>query len=508
MKKGKVYLTGVGPGDPGLFTLKGKAILEKATCVIFDKLVSSKILDFIPNDCERIYVGKESGMHTLSQDKINELLVEKAKAGNIVVRLKGGDPFVFGRGGEEALFCKDNNVEFEIIPGITSAIAVPAYAGIPVTHRDYASSFAVITGHEKKDQKRNIYRWDYLVNVVDTLVFLMGVSNLQYIVSKLLEFGKSPKTPVAIIHKGTLPEQKSWIGSLDSIVGIAQKENITAPSIIIVGETVDLKNKLNWVENKPLWGKNIIVTRARAQASLLVNKLEILGANVISLPTIRIQKESNLNPLYKAFENIRSYDWIVFTSVNSVAIFFQEFLKKGYDSRNLYNIKIAAIGPATAKSLIDFGLKADLMPEEYIQEKLAEAISNNATKCSKILLPRARGSRKQLVEKLVQEQHSVNEVFLYEAVQDSSSKEILTELLNLESIDYITFTSSSTVHNFMKLINKEFLKKLKNTKFVCIGPITSDTEKSYNLPNPIVAKEYTIDGMVEAITTLKNKETR
>ncbi|NLB88937.1 MAG: uroporphyrinogen-III C-methyltransferase [Syntrophomonadaceae bacterium] len=500
MKKGFVYLVGAGPGDPGLFTIKGKTILEKADVVVYDRLVSNQILNWAPANAELIYVGKASGNHALPQEEINALLVQKAKEGKIVVRLKGGDPFLFGRGGEEALYVREHGIDFEIVPGITSAIAVPAYAGIPVTHRDNTSTLHIVTGHEKPGKQESSINWQQLAQGIGTIVFLMGVENLPYIAESLIANGKNPETPVALIRWGTLPEQEVLMGTLENIVEKVREANFRPPAVIVVGEVVNLRDSLSWVENKPLWGKRIIVTRARAQASGLVEKISELGGLPIEFPTISIEKEDNYTALLNAFKNISNYDWIVFTSVNAVEIFFEEFRKVNMDIRDLRGIKICAIGPTTRESLEKKCIIVDTMPDEYRAEGIIEELKDKIKPGNWVLLPRARGARSVLPEALKQWGAHVNEIYIYKAVAEKRvSKEMFEEIM-AGKVDFITFTSSSTVHNFINIVGLDnALRISKKTKLACIGPITANTAKEAGLSIDIVAKKYTIDGLITAI---------
>ncbi len=499
-KKGFVYLIGAGPGDPGLFTLKGKSILEKAEVVVYDRLVGNEIMSYANPQAELIYVGKISGQHALSQEQINELLVKKAGEGKTVARLKGGDPFLYGRGGEEAQHLREHGFDFEVVPGITSAIAVPAYAGIPVTHRDATSSFAVITGHEKPGKTESSIKWKEIANGIGTLVFLMGVENLPYICENLVKNGKDPQTPVALIRWGTLPEQEVLTGSLDNIVEKVRKASFKPPAVIVVGDVVDLRDELKWVENKALWGKRIVVTRSRAQASKLLEKIRELGGSAIEFPSIIIQKESKLDSLYNAFHNIGSYDWLIFTSVNAVEIFFEELLKKELDIRNLKGIHLCAIGPATRSSLESRGLKVDVVPDEYRAEGIIEELGQRIRPGQWVLLPRARGARGILPDTLRQWGVHVNEVHLYQAeAAKTVSKETLDKII-AGDIDYLTFTSSSTVSNFVKIIGREKIPALnREVKVACIGPITANTAIEYGFTVDIMAREYTINSLLEAI---------
>jgi len=500
LKQGKVYLIGAGPGDPGLFTIKGQRILQKADVIVYDRLAGQALLNMARNDAEKIYVGKISGRHALTQDEINQLLVEKARQGLTVARLKGGDPFLYGRGGEEAQFIRQHGLDFEVVPGVTSAIAVPAYAGIPVTHRDMTSSFAVITGHEKPDKKESSICWEHVAPGIGTLVFLMGVENLPFICSNLIKHGRDPQTPVALIRWGTLPEQEVLTGTLDNIVDLVREHDFKPPAVIVVGEVVNLREELNWVENKPLWGKRIVVTRSRSQASQLVDRIVDLGGEAVEFPAIEIKKEANLSGLHNAFSHLDSYDWVVFTSVNAVDIFFEELISCGYDIRDLKGIKLAAIGPATRDRLVQKGLKVEVMPGEYRAEGVIKALTSVSRPGQWVLLPRARGARSVLPEELRKAGLHVNEVFLYEAVVALSvSPQVLNEIKQ-GNMDYLTFTSSSTVHNFVKIVGRENIARINNkTKVACIGPITADTARQYGFTVDINASEFTIQGLMEAL---------
>ncbi len=499
-KKGFVYLVGAGPGDPGLFTIKGKELLARAQVVVYDRLVSPEILAYAHPEAELIYVGKESSRHTLNQDEINALLVEQAAQGKMVVRLKGGDPFVFGRGGEEALYIRAHGFGFAIVPGITSAVAVPAYAGIPVTHRDATSSFAVITGHEKPGKETSSIKWELISTGIGTLVFLMGVENLEYIVNKLIENGRSPQTPVALIRRGTLADQEVVSGVLADIVAKVKAAALKPPAIIIVGETVALRQELAWQENQPLWGKRILVTRSRTQASVLVEKIKQLGGEAIEFPTIEIAEEKNLEQLYQAFENIENYQWIIFTSVNAVEIFFKQLREQGRDIRSLSGLRICAIGPATSAKLHDLGLLVDVIPDEYQAEGIIEKLQGIITPGQRVLLPRAHGAREILPVSLKEMGAQVDECFLYQAIipQAIKNKNWQEELPG--HLDYITFTSSSTVSNFVEMIGKEQVASFnQQVKVACIGPITAATARDKGFDIDVQASEYTIDGLLNAI---------
>lgn len=499
-RKGFVYLVGAGPGDPGLFTIKGKELLERAEVVIYDRLVSPEIIAWANPQAELIYVGKESSRHTLSQDEINALLAQKAAQGKMVVRLKGGDPFVFGRGGEEALYIREHGIDFAVVPGITSAIAVPAYAGIPVTHRDATSSFAVITGHEKPGKEVSSINWKLISTGIGTLVFLMGVENLESIVQNLMENGRSKETPVALIRRGTMSDQEVVSGRLDDIVVRVQEAGLKPPAIIIVGETVELRRELSWFETGSLWGKRILVTRSRHQASVLVKKIRELGGTAIEFPTIEIAEEKDLQQLYQAFDKIESYHFILFTSVNAVDIFFRELSKRNHDIRSLAGIKIGAIGPATASRLKKFGLLAELVPQEYLAEGLIKELQTMIKPGQKVLLPRARGARDILPLQLGEMGATVEEICLYQAIVPHSLNPMAIAAMLEQSFDYITFTSSSTVTNFVDIIGSQQAEDFsRRVKVACIGPITAEKAREKGLQVDIVASEYTIDGLLQSI---------
>lgn len=499
-KKGFVYLVGAGPGDPGLFTIKGAQVLKKAEVVVYDRLVSDKILAMANPDAEFIYVGKAASQHAMPQEKINELLVQKAAEGKIVVRLKGGDPFLFGRGGEEALYIKEHGFDYEVVPGITSAIAVPAYAGIPVTHRDATSTLAIITGHEKPGKEESSIKWEQIATGAGTLVFLMGVENLGFICQNLMANGRSPDTPVALVRWGTLPDQEVLTGSLSDIAEKAKQNDFKPPAVIVVGEVVNLRDKLKWVENKPLWGKKVVVTRARAQSSLLAEKIYELGGEAIEFPTISIKPLSDMRILHNALYNIRHYNWIIFTSVNAVELFWAEMKKLNLDIRDLQGINICAIGPATRDKLAERGLKVDAVPDEYRAEGILSTLKPRIKEGDWVLLPRAKGARSLLPETLREWGAHVNEVYLYEAAPVSTVSDETREKIVNGKVDYITFTSSSTVSNFVKIVGRENIALInKKARIACIGPITAETAEKEGFKVHLIAREYTIDGLVNAI---------
>jgi uroporphyrinogen III methyltransferase / synthase len=507
MKDCIVYLIGAGPGDPELITLKGIRCLEESDVVIYDNLANSKLLEYCKGSAEIVYMGKRKGAHSFNQDEINEYIVKRAKEGLIVSRLKGGDPFMFGRGGEEVLYLVENNVPFEIVPGITSALAAPIYAGIPPTHRDLASSLAIITGHESPTKTESAIRWEMISTGADTLIFLMGMSNLSEIVDNLIRNHLSPDTPCALIRYGTHPEQKTLVGTLDNIVSLADEEKFKAPVVIIVGKVVELRDKMNWFETKPLFGKKIVVTRARSQASSFGLQLQRLGASVIEYPTIKILPPDNWSKVDKAIESLEDYRWLIFTSVNGVQFFFNRLKELGKDIRCLHQIKICAIGPATSESLEKYYLKADLCPEEFRAEGIIEALKNEDLKGKKVLIPRALEAREILPETLKDIGAIVNVVHVYKTVKEESDIDLIKNELENEEIDVITFTSSSTVINFFESIKKfGNHDMLKNVTIACIGPITRDKVKDYGYKVGIMPKEYTIPALCSEIK--KYYETR
>lgn len=497
-KKGKVYLIGAGPGDPGLLGLKAKECLETADAVVYDRLADPRIIEFCRKDAEMVYVGKASANHTMRQPDINKLLVKLAAEGKTVARLKGGDPFVFGRGGEEAIELLEAGLPFEFVPGVTSAIAVAEYAGIPVTHRHVATSFAVITGHEDPTKGESTINWKGLATAVDTLVFLMGVENIERISSQLIANGRSADCPAAVIRWGTRPEQRTLITTVGKAAADVKATGMKPPAIFLVGEVVKLREQLQWFDNKPLFGKTVVVTRARAQASALTKKLEAQGARVLEVPAIKIVPPADFAPLDKAIAEIDTYKWLILTSVNGVEYFFDRLLKAGKDSRALCGIKIAAIGSATADALKGYGITADLIPSAYKAEELADALAENTKAGDKLLLARAKVARNVLPERLRALGAQVDVVTAYETVADCQNKEELLEALESGEASLVTFTSSSTVTNLLDVLGdkKDLLNKVA---LAAIGPVTAETLEKHGLKPAVSAAEYTIDGLMTAI---------
>ncbi len=490
MKKGMVYLAGAGPGDPELLTLKALDALRRADCVVYDYLASPALVDAL--DCEKIYVGKQGGDHTLSQTEINELLVRKAREGKTVVRLKGGDPFIFGRGGEEAEELVKAGVRFSIIPGVSSFYSVPAYAGIPVTHRDHASAFEVITGHRRDDApgEEDVNFPDF--DADKTFVFLMGMKNLARISAKLCgEKGFPETTPAAVVSWGTTPRQRVAAGTLGTIADEAARLGLRPPAIIIVGGVVTLRGTLRWFDALPLFGKKIVVTRTREQASALSRSLADLGADVLEFPTIRIVPRADTGPLDEAIGAIESFDWLVFTSQNAVGIFFERLFALGRDVRCLKNVRIAAIGPATGREIEKRSLRPDLVPPEYVAEAVVSAMGAVGVAGARVLLPCAEEARDALPRGLSALGADVRRIPVYDTVRPAPPSGEIMEAVR--TADIVTFTSSSTARNFFSIIGES------RAMHASIGPITSAAVRETGHRVDIEASEYTIEGLVEAL---------
>lgn len=492
----KVYLIGAGPGDPKLITIRGVEALARADVVVYDRLVHPAILRHARHDAEMIYVGKASSQHTMRQEDINRLLVEKAKEGKVVARLKGGDPFVFGRGGEEAEELVSEGIPFEVIPGITSAIAVPAYAGIPVTHRKLCSALGIITGHEDPSKTESSIHWDKISTGNDTLVFLMGVENLPNIVSQLVKHGRPKETPVALIRWGTRAEQETLVGKLETIVKQVQETGFKSPAVTVVGDVVSLRERLRWFDNRPLFGKKIIVTRSREQASALSEKLEDLGAEVIEFPVIKIIPPKDTTAVDDAISKLNSFDWIIFTSANGVERFVARLFELSLDVRTIGKAKLGAIGPATASALEKYGLRVDYIPTEFVAEAVVREFPEDPSG-KKVLVARAKDARETLPEKLSELGADVTVAAVYETVVADSDANIVREMIASGEVNAVTFTSSSTVKNFVGLLDRT--KVPDDVAIACIGPITADTAREMGLEPDIIAEEYTIDGLVSAL---------
>lgn len=496
---GFVSLVGAGPGDPGLITVAGLDRIKRAEVIVYDRLIPDGILNHATDSCELIYMGKIGGAESHDQDAINRVLVDHGRAGKRVVRLKGGDPFVFGRGSEEAEALSAAGVPFEVIPGITSAVAVPAYAGIPVTHRGVASSFAVVTGHEDPAKDETAIDWESLAGV-DTVVLLMGVRTLPEIVDKLIQSGRSPDTPAAVIRWGTTPEQRTVTGTLADIAQRVEEAGISPPAITVVGEVVRLRDTISWFEDRPLFGKRVLITRTRKQAGALAELLAAEGAMPIELPSIEIEPISDHTALAGAIDSLTSagYAWTVFTSTNAVDVFFEALGARGHDARAFAGTKVAAIGPATAEALRVRGIVADTVPEEYVAERVVDALKTTVSRGDRILVPRAAEARAELPDGLRALGADVDEVSLYRAVTPGDVPPEALEALREGRIDIATFTSSSTVRNLVSMLNGD-IGALKSAFIACIGPITAETATELGLSVDLVAKEYTVPGLVVAL---------
>ncbi len=510
-RSGKVYLVGAGPGDPGLITVRGKYLLEKAEVLVYDYLASNKLLKHVPKDAILIYAGKRGGVkHTHTQEEINQMLVDHAKAGKVVVRLKGGDPFIFGRGGEEVQELYKAGVSFEVVPGVTSATAAATYAGIPITHRDYTASVAFLTGHEDPTKENSNIDWSKLATGAGTLVIYMGIKNLPIIVSNLITHGRDPKTPVAVVRWASTPEQRSVVGTLETIADVVKDAGITPPSLIIVGEVVKLKETVDWYEKRPLFGRKIIVTRTREQASELVAGLEEAGANCLEYSTINIEPVANYDVLDSELERLNEYHWILFTSLNGVKYFFDRLYAKGMDARDMKGPDIAVVGKSTADYLLTYGLNADLIPGIFTGEGLAESLLDQGVEGRNILIPRAQQAREILPETLRGAGAQVTVAPVYQNVPPQGRKEALRAELEAGEVDMITFTSSSTVRNFLTMVDAEDQEDLKRlltgVRIAAIGPITAKTVTDNGLRVDIQPQEYTIPAMVDAIVQEFSKE--
>ena len=496
---GTVALVGAGPGDPGLITVRGRDWLTRADVVVYDHLVNPRLLKLAPGGCEFIYAGKKEGVATLPQDAINALLIDKAREGKTVVRLKGGDPFIFGRGGEEATELKSAGVPFIVVPGVTSPIGVSAYAGIPLTHRDFSSTVSIITGSNEKGNEDLHLDWEKIASRSGTLVFLMGARKLRRIAEKLMEHGKAPNTPIAVIQWGTTPVQKTWQGTLESIVGIAERETILPPALTIIGEVVSLKPHMDWFEGLPLFGKTVVVTRPEHQAEGFIEQLLERGAEPFLFPVIDMVEPDDAGPLDNAIKNLAVYDGVIFTSVNGVTWFMKRLAAHNLDIRELKGKRIYCIGPRTEQAVRDLGVRVDTVPEEYVAESLVESLGRENLKGKCFLLPRAQVAREMLPEKLAELGARVDVAPAYKTVLPEADTAELRRRLDAGTLDVVTFTSSSTVKHFMELAGDGAKEALSRTTVACIGPVTAKTAQNLGLKVAVMAEEYTVDGLIRAL---------
>jgi len=501
MPRAKVFLVGAGPGDPRLITLRGLQALREADVVVYDRLANPLLLQEARQDAELINVGKSSGRHTMSQDEINALLVQKAREEKTVCRLKGGDPFVFGRGGEEALALAEAGVPFEIVPGVTAGVAAPAYAGIPVTHRGKASSVAFVTGHEDPTKGQGAVDWRRLATAADTIVVYMGVGRLGAIVAELLAGGRQPTTPAALVQSGTLPKQRAVVATLGEIEQRAA--GIEPPAVLVVGEVAALRETLRWFEDKPLFGRAVVVTRPRHLAGRFRRRLEDLGAEVVPLPTIRIEPPEDPKPLLEAIERLEDYSWVVFTSVNGVEKFFERLFASGRDCRSL--CRVAAIGPATAAALASRGIRADCQPAKFTAASLAEEMARAEPLASqRVLLPRVADAPTHLRDALAAQGATVDEVEAYRTVLETTAEASVVERVAAGEVDYVTLTSSSTVRGLAAVVGRERLAGLsRKVRVVSIGPVTTATARELGVEVAAEAEVHTTDGLLATLLRLE-----
>lgn len=505
-KKGAVCLVGAGPGDPGLITVKGLQRLEAADVVVYDRLVDQRLVDRARADAEVIDVGKVPGQDRNPQADINALLVERAKAGKQVVRLKGGDPFIFGRGGEEAETLVDQGIPFEVVPGVTSAIAAPAYAGIPLTHRGFASSLTIVTGSESPDKSDSAVAWDKLAQGGGTLVVLMGWDALTSIAATLVRAGRPAETPVALVQWGSQPFQRTVVGTLADIREKADDAGLAPPVVAVIGEVVQLRDRLRWFDNRPLFGKRVLVTRTRAQAGALSDLLYREGAEPLEAPTIHIEVLEDHSALDAALESLSEYDWVVFTSANTVQAVFDRLGQLGRDSRAFHSAQVASIGPETAARLQAHGIVADLVPKEFVSEAMVDALKHRGVAGAKVLFASSDIRRDAIPDGLATLGAHVTEVTVYRNVVPKDAGDRISEVLS-RGIDVATFTSSSTARNLRALLDGN-LDQLGEARIACIGPITAAAVRETGLEVHIVAREHTIAGLVDALKAYYTEEAR
>jgi len=500
VNNGIVYLVGAGPGDPSLITLRGVDCLQRADVVVYDYLANEQLLSHAPEGAERIYAGKIGGRHNQGQDEINSLLVTKAKGGKVVVRLKGGDPFVFGRGGEECEALRDAGIPFEVVPGVTAAVGASAYSGIPLTHRDITASVAFVTGQEGENKDGSNIDWDRLSLGGGTVVFYMGVTTLRRNMQRMVDHGRSPHTPVALVRWATTGCQQVLVGTLVDIADRAEECGLKPPAITIVGEVVALRERLQWFEKRPLCGKKIVVTRAAEQAGEFSAKLAARGATVLECPTIRLVEPESWQLLDLAIRELPGYDWLVLTSVNAVRYFFQRLDALGLDARALAGCRICAVGPKTAAELRSFGVKPELVPADYKAEGIVGEFSRLDMQGSRVLFPRADKARDVIPSELKRMGAHVDSPVAYRNIFPERLLPETLFALEKRSVDCITFTSSSTVQNLAAMLGEEMmLDMLKGVVVASIGPITSKSCRDLGLKVDIEPQAYTMDALVEAL---------
>ncbi|HEX7279262.1 MAG TPA: uroporphyrinogen-III C-methyltransferase [Solirubrobacterales bacterium] len=488
-----VYLVGAGPGDPGLMTARSLDLIAAADAVFYDRLIPPGALDGAREDAELVYVGKQPGVPSVLQEEIGERLIEAARAGKSVVRLKGGDPFVFGRGGEEGEALREAGVEFEVVPGVTAGVAATSYAGIPVTHRDDASAVAFVTGHEDPAKEESALDWEALAHFPGTLVFYMGVKRLAQNAASLIEAGRSADEPAAAIERGTWPGQRTVAATLGSIAEAVEREQVKAPALIVVGEVAARREQLEWLERRPLHGRRVVVTRARAQASGLAATLRGLGAEVVELPAIRIEPRIDSEEVRQVAGALGIYELICLTSPNGVRLLFEAMEAAGVDARALAGVTVAAIGPGTARALAKRGVLADVVPERFVAEGLIEGLEDTEVSGARVLVARAAEARDVLPDALRERGAEVDVLPLYETVREEPGDD---EIEAAQSADYVTFTSSSTVSNLTAALGDRFPS---NARIVSIGPITSETIREAGLEVDVEAERHDVEGLLAAL---------
>ena len=494
-----VYLIGAGPGDPGLLTVRGRACLKRAHVVVYDYLVNAAILDDAPSGAEIIDAGKRKGEQTVSQEAINTLLIDRAQQGRIVARLKGGDPFIFGRGGEEALALAEAGVPFEVVPGVTSVVAVPAYAGIPLTHRDYAATVALATGHEDAKKSGSTIPWDDLASTRGTLVFVMGMTNVATIAEQLVQRGRSPDTPVAVIRWGTYPRQQTVVGTLATIPEDAARLNFQPPGLIVVGEVVALRERLAWFERRPLFGRTVIVTRPKAQSAELIARLNETGAEVVEAPVIALVPPASWDEVDRAIAQMSRYRWVVFTSVNAVRFFFDRLFARNRDSRSLGEARVAVIGEQTAAAVREYGIVPDAVADESTGEGLAATLSKEDLAGTPILFPRARAAREHLPETLVARGAHVDLVTVYETRAVGSITERARTALTRGKSTIVTFTSGSTVMAFLEALGPDADRLMRDVTVACLGPVTAEVARARGLVPRVQPARQSMAAFVAAL---------
>jgi uroporphyrinogen III methyltransferase/synthase len=499
--KGMVYLVGAGPGDAGLLTLRGAELLQRADVIVYDALVNADLLRLAGKTAEIIFAGKRAREHAIPQEEINQLLIQKAREGKSVVRLKGGDPYIFGRGGEEAEELAGARVGFEVVPGVSSIVAGPNYAGIPLTHRDHSSSFTVITGHEDPAKEGSSLDFDQLAKIPGTKVVLMGVERIGQVADQLMKHGMSAETPVGMVRWGTTGRQQSIEGKLGNIAEIVAEKKFAAPAVTVIGDVVKLRQKLNWFEKRPLFGTRVIVTRTRDQASQLSRQLLDLGAEVMEIPTIKIVPPDEHQDLVDVLVGIGSYDWLIFTSPNGVTTFFDYFFKTYEDLRDLGAVRIAAVGPGTATKLTELHLKVDVMPDQYVSSRIAAALAKfESLDNLKMLILRAQVANQELPKALEEMGAIVDDVACYKTVPETEDRTGAAASLLESGADWVTFTSSSTVENFHARFDlPKLLKQFTGMKLASIGPETTKALSALGLTPKVEAREHTIEGLAKSL---------